>query len=157
MNRIIISLLILVCSLAANAQGQMKAPKFDPQKFEQQMESFILDRMHLTAAEKTKFLPIYREKRKKELAAIKREGELYTKGMPKSEKDWAERMKIHDAIQVEQKKIQQEYHLKMIRVVPASKVMAMIRAEEEFHRDAFKKFQSGNHGGNRGQRPGGHR
>lgn len=161
MNKFLLSLLMLVCSLSVSAQGFPKAPKFDPQKFEQQMESFIIDRMHLTPAEKTKFLPIYREKRKKELAAIKSEGDLYRKGMPKNESEWAERMKTHDAIQVQQKKIQQEYHLKMIKVIPASKVVAMIRAEEEFHRDAFKKFQGGNNGakpgGNRTHKPGGNR
>lgn len=144
---------MLCLSLAVSAQGQGNG-KFNPQRFEQQMESFILERMHLTAAEKTKFLPIYREKRQKELAAIRSEGELMKKGMPKNEKDWAERMKEHDAIQVLQKKIQQDYHLKMIKVIPASKVVAMIRAEEEFHRDAFKKFQGGKPGGNqpKGQR-----
>jgi len=164
MNRIIISILMIICSLSVSAQGP-KNNKFDPQKFEQQMESFVVERMHLTAAEKAKFLPIYREKRKKELATIKKEGELFRKGMPKNETEWAESMKLHDAIQVQQKKIQQEYHLKMIKVIPASKVVAMIRAEEDYHRTAFTMFQGGNPGarqgagnkGPKGQRPGGNK
>ena len=38
------------------------------------------------------------------------------------------------------KKIQQEYHLKFCKVLSPGKVLAVIKAEEKFHRQAFKRM-----------------
>lgn len=153
MRRLFISLLLTVCTLSLFAQGPGKGPKFDPQKFEQNLEAKVLQRMNLTQAEKTKFLPLYREMRKKELAVMKAEGDLSKKGQPKNNAEWAERLKKHDATQVSLKKIQQVYHEKMLKVVSAWKVMAMIKAEEDYHRDAFAKFQGFKPGPGGGHKP----
>ena len=45
-----------------------------------------------------------------------------------------------DKIEVEMKKIQQEYHLKFCKVLSPGKVLAVIKAEEKFHRQAFKRM-----------------
>ena len=37
------------------------------------------------------------------------------------------------------KKLQQDYHNKFMKVLPASKVFRIIQAEENFHRQMFKR------------------
>ena len=36
--------------------------------------------------------------------------------------------------------LQQEYHARFLTVLPASKVLSVIRAEEKFHRQAFRRM-----------------
>ncbi len=45
-----------------------------------------------------------------------------------------------DKIDLEMKKIQQAYHLKFCKVLSPGKVLAVIKAEEKFHRQAFRKM-----------------
>ena len=37
------------------------------------------------------------------------------------------------------KQLQQEYHSRFLYILPASKVLRILKAEEQFHRQAFKK------------------
>ena len=37
------------------------------------------------------------------------------------------------------KQLQQEYHNRFMYILPASKVLKIIKAEEKFHRRAFKR------------------
>ena len=48
-----------------------------------------------------------------------------------------------DEIDLEMKELQQRYHAKLLKVVPAGKVMKVIKAEERFHRQAFKQVLEG--------------
>ena len=46
---------------------------------------------------------------------------------------------LHDKRDVEMKKLQQDYHNKFMKVLPASRVFRIIQAEEKFHRKMFKR------------------
>lgn len=143
MQRILFILVMALCSLTITAQGNKQKPgpqQFDPKKFEAGLEQHVLKEAGITQAETARFLAIYREKRKKELAAM---GAMrqHRQGRPASEKEWEESLKAHDNMEIQLKKIQQDYHNKMLRVIPASKVVKVVMAEEKYHRDAFGKVR----------------
>lgn len=165
MQRILFMLVMALCSLTITAQGNKQksgrpaSQQFDPKKFETGLEQHVMKVAGITQAESARFLVVYREKRKKELAAM---GAMrqHRQGRPTSEKEWAESLKAHDNMEIQLKKIQQDYHNKMLRVIPASKVVKVVMAEEQYHRDAFGKMhermmkQGANQ--NNGHRFGGH-
>jgi len=49
-------------------------------------------------------------------------------------------IKKMDALDLEMKKIQQQYHTKFCKILPAGKVLKIIQADEKFHRRTFKRF-----------------
>ena len=78
---------------------------------------------------------------RKEVLKIMEEGRKTRYGRPTNEDEWTKALKTFDANEIKLKKIQQAYHNKMLNVIPASKIMLMIRAEEEFHRESFRRMQ----------------
>jgi hypothetical protein len=142
MLRYLMIFMMVVSSFSANAnvQGGRQQHRFDPQKFENQLEQFVLQKMSLSQSESAAFIPIFREKRKEEVM-IMENGRKSRRGRPATEKEWENVLKTYDNNEVKLKKIQQTYHEKMLKVIPASKIMKMIRAEEEFHREMFRKMQ----------------
>ena len=51
----------------------------------------------------------------------------------------AEAIKRHDDNDINMKKIQKAYHIRFMKILPASKVFKIIRAEDDFHRQMFKR------------------
>lgn len=160
-RKVIISLLMLFVTLTVSAQQR---GGFDPQRFEAELESFVVKQAGIAQNEQAAFLKIYREKRQKEVAVMsarrERMGKKHT-----TEREWQEALQAFDNEDIQLKKIQQTYHNKMLKVIPASKVMKVARAEDEFHRQKFAQHQQrrgqggargGNgHGGPRGNGHGG--
>lgn len=144
MKKYVILLVALICSLAVSAQ-ENKPRQFDAQKFEQQLEQYVIQKACITQAETNEFLAIFREKRKKELEIMFKSRKTNA-GKPKNEKEWEEMLRAHDNIEIQLKKIQQTYHNRLLKVVPASKIVKMTRAEEEFHREAFKQIHANRKG-----------
>ncbi len=142
MLRYLIIIIMSVSSLVVNAQAPEHRDnrRFDPQKFEKQLEGFVLKRLELSQKEAAAFLPIFRQKRKAEVEVMVN-GRMNRHKRPTSEKEWEYALKMFDNNEVKLKKIQQTYHEKMLKVIPASKVMKMIKAEEDFHRETFSKMQ----------------
>lgn len=142
MLRYFVILIMFLSSFVANAQAPdgKDNRRFDPQKFERQLEGFVLKRLELSQTEASAFLPLFRQKRKAEVA-IMDSGRKNRHKRPSSEKEWAQALKTFDANEVRLKKIQQEYHERMLKVIPASKIMKMVKAEEDFHREVFSKMQ----------------
>lgn len=130
----------VVCMAQASGQGNRHHRQFDPQKFEQRLENHVLKTAGITQAEQAQFLTVFREKRKKEVEVITAD-RVQRKGRPTTEKEWENALKAHDNKELELKKIQQTYHNKMLKVIPASKVMKVIKAEEEFHRMTLREFE----------------
>jgi len=145
-RRIILSLICLCAVLTMSAQQR---GGFDPAKFESELETFVIKEAGITQAEQGKFLQIYREKRKKELAVMK---ERMSRKKPTTEKDYEIAIKAYDNEDLQLKKIQQTYHNQMLRVIPASKVLKVQFAEDNFHRQQFTQ-----HMGQRRGQPGGNR
>ena len=54
----------------------------------------------------------------------------------------ANAIRRQDELDVEIKLLQQEYHSRFMLILPAGKVMRIIKAEEKFHRQMFKRMRA---------------
>lgn len=151
MKRLIVFIFVLTAVFSLSAQP--KAGKFDIENYKAEQHKFIQKAVKFTQEEATAFFQLYDELRTKEF-------QLFTKGRKdKRVKNMSEeqcRMMIldHDNTELQIKKLQMQYHKKMLRVIPASKLMWAIHAGEEF--DRMKIREAFSNGGKRpapGKRP----
>ena len=131
MKRYAVFFLLLMATLTIQAQEQ---PKFSPETREAK----------LTEHEAAKFFPLNREMHQKQRAIYARIGKLYT-GIGNDDKACAKAIRESDRLNVELRQVEQQYHEKMMRVIPASKLSAAIAAENRFHRQMMRGW-GGRHG-----------
>jgi len=126
--------LMLLCATNAAAQGKRT---FDPMRFEMELEQFIATDACLSPEDASVFFPVYREMRKK-LRTYFGSDRNYRHIDPTDDKICAEAIRFRDRNDVEMKHLQQDYHEKFMRLLPASKVYRIIQAEDKFHRRTFE-------------------
>jgi len=134
---IAVSLLMALPALTVEVAAQ-RGPKFDPQRFERELEAYVVEKAGLTAQEKEKFLPVYREMRAKQRAVFDKASFRHKPNFD-SEEECEEMIRQHDNNEIRLKRIQRTYHNKFLTFMPAKKVIKVIGAEDEFHRIALKK------------------
>lgn len=126
---------MMLCSASLKADPNCK---FDPKQYRQALQQYITAQARLTPQEAARFFPIYDEMRAKQ-RVIFRSLSTYRKGKPDSEKECLRVIREHDKNEIEMKRLQQTYHSKFLKVISASKLFEVIKAEESFNRKAFKK------------------
>lgn len=138
LRRYIISILLVLCGVLAIAQ---EPKKFDPAQFEANLEQFVATEARLTPAEAAEFFPLYREMRKKQMAYFcdHRRWHYIDEADDKACADAIRRLDNND---IEIKRLQQAYHEKFLHILPASKVYRIIKAEDKFHRQQFKRIHA---------------
>ena len=138
LRRYIISILLVLCGVLAIAQ---EPKKFDPAQFEANLEQFVATEARLTPAESAVFFPLYREMRKKQMAYLSahRRWHYIDEADDKACADAIRRIDNND---IEIKRLQQAYHEKFLHILPASKVYRIIKAEDKFHRQQFKRIHA---------------
>lgn len=126
--------------VGAYAQPPKKRPPFNPAKFEADLEQFITTEAGLTPVEAAKFFPVYRQmmKRQRILFDEMRRCRLYN---PKDDKACERSIRMQDELDIQIKQLQQEYHSRFMYILPASKVLGVIKAEDKFHRQMFRKMK----------------
>lgn len=139
---IIVSVLVmtmmgLTCH-AENSQGQR--PPFDPKRFEAELEQYITIHASLTPQEASKFFPVYRQMMKKQRALFDEMRRLRMIN-PKDNEACEEAIRKQDELDIQIKQLQQEYHGRFLMMLPANKVLSIIKAEEKFHRQIFRKMK----------------
>ena len=141
MKKYLIIFLLTLVAFSAQAQndGQRRHKTFDPVKFEAEMEQFITTNAGLTQQESTKFFPLYREMRKKMMENFDREKQARKMDW-NDEKTCEEAIRRHDQNDIRMKELQKVYHEKFLEVLPATKVLRVIRAEDKFHRQTMKRM-----------------
>lgn len=132
----------LACTLVFGQERR----RFDPAKFEADLEQFITTEAALTPQEAAAFFPLYRDMRKKQLAYFGEDRRLCNVDSS-DDKDCAEAIRRRDENDLAIKRLQQTYHEKFMRVLSPSKVFRVLRAEDKFHRQLFKRRS---HSGARG-------
>lgn len=139
MKRIIAFLALIMVSFSVVQAGN---DAFNPKRFQADLEAYITKYAELSPKQAEKFLPIFREMRQKlqVLFVEKRQCECIDK---KDDAACARAIQRMDNIDVQLKKIQKTYHQKFLAVLPASVVMKIIKAEDRFHRQAFRKVIRG--------------
>lgn len=105
----------ILLSLVAFAQPP-QPPRFNPEKFEADMEQFITTDVGLTPMEASRFFPLFREMQNKQRALF---GKMRFYAHTDTSDDAAslKAIKECDKIELEMKKIRQEYHLKFCKVL----------------------------------------
>lgn len=114
--------------------------KFDPTKFKAELEQFITTEAGLTPAEASKFFPLFEEMFNKQHKMFK-EMRLLRKYKPTNDAACRDAIAKIDSLEIEMKKLNQAYHKRFFKILPASKVFDIIKAEAKFHRNAFKRMK----------------
>lgn len=130
-----LTVIMIVVVLGASAEEQQK---FSPEKFQADLEQYITTEAGLTNEEAAKFFLLYREMQQKQRVVYNKIHELFK--LPHDEASCKRAIQRRDQLEIELKQIAQTYHNKFLRVIPASKVIGTIVAEDKFHRRAFRKF-----------------
>lgn len=146
MKKVLLLFISLMSLTQASAQfGNM--PKFDPQQFQANMEQFITTEAALSPKQAEAFFPVYREMQKKQRVLFDQQRRLrHIK--PTDEAGCREAIQKSDDCELQLKEIQLQYHKKFMKILPASKVYDVLRAEEKFHRQIFgmNRFGRGGRG-----------
>lgn len=130
---IFLLVVVLLCQVASAQQRK----KFDPAKFEADLEQFVATEAALTPQEAAEFFPLYREMRRKQFALFGEDRRLCNVDAS-DDRACAEAIRRRDENDLDMKRLQQTYHEKFMRVISPSKVFRVIRAEDKFHRQLFK-------------------
>ena len=137
MKKILTIVVILLTALTVKAETPQQ---FSPEKFQADLEQFITNEANLTPEESKKFFPLYREMQQKQRVVFKQMKDLGV-NKPADEAACKKALEKRDELELEQKRIQQNYHKQFVNVLPASKVYDVIKAENHFHRTAFRKWR----------------
>lgn len=117
---------------------------FNPAKFEAELEQYITTQAGLTPQEASRFFPLYREMRTKQMALFGDE-RRFRHIDTSDDKACAEAIRKHDSNEIAMKELLQTYHNKFMKILPAGRVFRIIRAEDEFHRQVFKRVAKRGH------------
>lgn len=138
MKHLLTFLVLLVMQVTAS-MADNNFGNFDPEKYNRELEAAITREAKLTPQEAQAFFPVYREMQNK-LRELFNKGRELHHSCPVSEKDALAVIKGMDSNELEIKRVLQHYHARFLKVLPATKVLACIKAEERFNRNMMKDF-----------------
>ena len=125
--------------VAKAQQPQHQQNRFDPQKFQMALESYITREAKLTQKEAAAFFPLYK-KLQSEQRALFQKGSKARWVKPATEQECRSAIEEHDNIDLQIKKLQKQYHQRFLKVVSASKLYDILKAEDRFHKQSIRKF-----------------
>ena len=138
--RTTVLMILMLCTFGmANGQHR-KRPPFNPAKFEADLEQFITVNACLSPSQAASFFPVYRQMMKKQRALFDEMRRLRMIN-PKDNEACEEAIRKQDELDIQIKQLQQEYHGRFLMMLPANKVLSIIKAEEKFHRQIFRKMK----------------
>ena len=133
-------MILMLCTFGVANGQHKKRPPFNPAKFEADLEQFITVNACLSPSQAASFFPVYRQMMKKQRALFDEMRRLRMIN-PKDNEACEEAIRKQDELDIQIKQLQQEYHGKFLMMLPANKVLAIIKAEEKFHRQIFRKMK----------------
>lgn len=117
--------------------------KFDPERYQRELEAFITKEACLCPDEAKVFFPLLREMQKKQRAIYMKQ-KVFDKAAFTDNKAAAAVILAYDERELAIKKLQQQYHKQFVKVIPATKVLKAIHAEERFNRNMMRGFSRNN-------------
>lgn len=136
MKRIVVVLLFSVVFCVVNAQNRQR--HITPERFQAELEQYITKKAGLTPVEASKFFPLYSEMLRKQ-RSIHDEIKTLKRIKPLTDSECKKNIMKRDEFEIEIKNIQKIYHEKFMQILPARKVYDIIKSEERFHRQIFKR------------------
>lgn len=138
--RTTVLMILMLCTFGVANGQHRKRPPFNPAKFEADLEQFITVNACLSPSQAASFFPVYRQMMKKQRALFDEMRRLRMIN-PKDNEACEEAIRKQDEQDIQIKQLQQEYHGRFLMILPANKVLSIIKAEEKFHRQIFKKMK----------------
>ncbi|MGN1255083.1 MAG: hypothetical protein ACI4T9_10930 [Prevotella sp.] len=140
MRRILSILCFVLFSMTfcATAWGQ-RPKKFNPQQFEKELHQFIVTDAGLTPGEASAFFPLFDEMQRKQRMLFDKM-RIYMHTNTSDNRASLKAIQAMDNNDIAIKKLQKEYHLKFCKILPAGKVLKILKADEKFHRRVFKRM-----------------
>ena len=133
-------MILMLCTFGVANGQHRKRPPFNPAKFEADLEQFITVNACLSPSQAASFFPVYRQMMKKQRALFDERRRLRMT-TPKDNEACEEAIRKQDELDIQIKQLQQEYHGRFLMMLPANKVLSIIKAEEKFHRQIFRKMK----------------
>lgn len=133
-------MILMLCTFGVANGQHRKRPPFNPAKFEADLEQFITVNACLSPSQAASFFPVYRQMMKKQRALFDEMRRLRMIN-PKDNEACEEAIRKQDELDIQTKQLQQEYHGRFLMMLPANKVLSIIKAEEKFHRQIFRKMK----------------
>ena len=131
--RTTVLMILMLCTFGVANGQHRKRPPFNPAKFEADLEQFITVNACLSPSQAASFFPVYRQMMKKQRALFDEMRRLRMIN-PKDNEACEEAIRKQDELDIQIKQLQQEYHGRFLMMLPANKVLSIIKAEEKFHR-----------------------
>ena len=138
--RTTVLMILMLCTFGVANGQHRKRPPFNSAKFEADLEQFITVNACLSPSQAASFFPVYRQMMKKQRALFDEMRRLRMIN-PKDNEACEEAIRKQDELDIQIKQLQQEYHGRFLMMLPANKVLSIIKAEEKFHRQIFKKMK----------------
>lgn len=138
--RTTVLMILMLCTFGVANGQHRKRPPFNPAKFEADLEQFITVNACLSPSQAASFFLVYRQMMKKQRALFDEMRRLRMIN-PKDNEACEEAIRKQDELDIQIKQLQQEYHGRFLMMLPANKVLSIIKAEEKFHRQIFKKMK----------------
>lgn len=110
-----------------------------PHDYQKALIDFIVKEADLNSQEQAIFLPLFKDFGSKKRTLFDKRKNLGSK-KPQSEKECREVIQQQDKCDLEIKKIEQQYHNKVLEKIPANKVYDILKAEDRFHRKMLKRW-----------------
>lgn len=129
---------ILFCFIAVTVMASDR-PKFNKEAYEKEQHQFVIREAKLTKEEAKAFFSIYDEMRAKERQLF-RQMHKHKKYRPATEEECRKAIIEGDKLDIARKQLQQKYHLRMLKVLPASKVMEALQQSEKFDQMKFRQM-----------------
>lgn len=138
--RTTVLMILMLCTFGVANGQHRKRPPFNPAKFEADLEQFITVNACLSPSQAASFFPVYRQMMKRQRALFDEMRRLRMIN-PKDNEACEEAIRKQDELDIQIKQLQQEYHGRFLMMLPANKVLSIIKAEEKFHRQIFRKMK----------------
>ena len=140
MKRLFLTL-ISIAFLLLTASSQSRDKRLSKENYQAQLEQFIIQEAQFTAKEAADFRVIFKEMQNKQRKTFEAMKDIWHKP-GRGEKECAEAIRQKHKMDIELKNLQQQYHNKLLKVMPASKVFKAIIAEDKFHRQMLRKWSN---------------
>lgn len=138
--RTTVLMILMLCTFGVANGQHRKHPPFNPAKFEADLEQFITVNACLSPSQAASFFPVYRQMMKKQRLLFDEMRRLRMINL-KDNEACEEAIRKQDELDIQIKQLQQEYHGRFLMMLPANKVLSIIKAEEKFHRQIFRKMK----------------
>ena len=134
---IIFFLATLLAAAPAIADCPQANKGMTKEKYRSDLEQFIVVEAVLTPQEAAEFFPLFDELYRKQRELFDEMKRIDRQNMT-SDSDCEEAIRRKDKLDIDVKMLQQTYHNKFLTILPASKVMKILKAEDQFNHRMLK-------------------